>query len=98
MVIKHVVVTLYKTSNSLTSRIEVDVTDAQTKILPGTWVFHRKITPDGTVQKFKARYCVRDDLQEGDFNTYAPLVAWSTVRLFLVFLLVPNFGLVYMLC
>lgn len=64
--------------------IEVPMSDAKSKILPGTWVFRRKRTPDGTIKKFKARYCVRGDLQEGDFETFAPVVAWSTVRLFLV--------------
>jgi hypothetical protein len=64
--------------------IEVPLDQAQTKILPGTWVFHRKRSPDGIVKKFKARYCVRGDLQEGDFETFAPVVAWSTVHLFLV--------------
>lgn len=63
---------------------EVDASDARSKILPGTWVFRRKRSPDGEIRKYKARYCVRGDLQEGDFETYAPVVAWSTVRLFLV--------------
>ena len=65
--------------------VEVPVTQAQTKILPGTWVFRRKRTPDGQIKKYKARYCVRGDLQEGEFETFAPVVAWSTVRFFLVF-------------
>ena len=37
---------------------EVPITDAKTRILPGTWVFRRKRTPDGTISKYKARYCV----------------------------------------
>ena len=53
-------------------------------LLPGTWVFKRKRTPDGTIKKYKARYCVRGDLQQGDFDTFAPVVSFSTVRLFLV--------------
>jgi hypothetical protein len=63
---------------------EVDISDAKTKILPGTWVLRRKRTPDGEVRKYKARYCCRGDLEEGDFDTFAPVVAWSSVRLFLV--------------
>jgi hypothetical protein len=62
---------------------EVPISDATSKILPGTWTFRRKRNPDGEVTKFKARYCVRGDLQEGQFDTYAPVVAWATVRLFL---------------
>ncbi|KAI2498726.1 hypothetical protein MHU86_15793 [Fragilaria crotonensis] len=37
--------------------IEVPITEAKTRILPGTWVFRRKRTPDGTISKYKARYC-----------------------------------------
>ena len=64
---------------------EVSLTDATSKILPGTWVFRRKRTPDGTIRKLKARYCVRGDLQEGSFETYAPVAIFSSVRLFLFF-------------
>ena len=59
-------------------------------ILKGTWVFKLKRYPDGTPMKFKARYCVRGDLQrEGIdyFETYAPVVQWSTVRLVLTLIL-----------
>ena len=64
--------------------IEVTTDTAKTKILPGTWVFRRKRTPDGEISKYKARYCVRGDMEEGDPETYAPVVAWSSVRLFLI--------------
>jgi hypothetical protein len=63
---------------------EVPITDAKTRILPGPWVFRRKRTPDGTISKYKARYCVRGDLQETEQEMFAPVVAWSTVQLFLV--------------
>jgi hypothetical protein len=56
-------------------------------ILDSTWAFKRKRFPDGRVKKLKARICVRGDQQiEGldFFDTYAPVVAWSTVRLLLV--------------
>ena len=36
--------------------IEVDTSEAKTKILPGTWVFRRKRRPDGSIKKYKARY------------------------------------------
>ena len=49
--------------------VEVDVNQATTKILHGTWVFRVKRAPDGTFKKFKARYCIRGDLQEGSFDT-----------------------------
>ena len=62
---------------------EVPMSKATTKVLPGTWVFRVKRAPDGTFKKFKARYCIRGDLQEGEFDTYAPVVSFSSVRLFL---------------
>ena len=61
---------------------EIPFSKATTKVLPGTWVFKVKRAPDGTFKKFKARYCIRGDLQEGDFDTYAPVVSFSSVRLF----------------
>ena len=64
---------------------EVPMSEALTKILPGAWVFRKKRSPSGEIRKFKARYCVRGDLKEDDDeDNYAPVVAWSTVRLFLV--------------
>ena len=47
------------------------------RILKGTWALKLKRLPDGTPSKYKARYCVRGDLQtEGVdyFETYAPVV------------------------
>ena len=61
----------------------VHQSEATSRILPGTWVFKRKRSPDGTVKSHKARFCVRGDLQEGDFETFAPVVAFSTIRMFL---------------
>ena len=55
-------------------------------ILPSTWAFKIKRTPSGEVRKFKARFCVRGDKQiEGVdfFESYAPVVSWSTVRMLL---------------
>ena len=64
---------------------EVPVTDARGRVLPGTWTFKRKRTPDGIVYRYKARYCVRGDLQDvSEEPTYAPVVAFATVRLYLV--------------
>lgn len=69
---------------------EVDISDAKSKVLPGTWVFRVKRSPDGEITKRKARYCCRGDLQEGDFDTHSPTVAWPTVRVFLVLALTLN--------
>jgi len=55
-------------------------------VLPLTCAFKLKRYPDGTPRKFKARLCVRGDLQtEGVdyFEKYAPVVSWTTVRMLL---------------
>ena len=57
------------------------------KVLPSTWVFKIKRYPDGRLRKFKARFCVRGDLQEQGvdyFESYAPVIPWSSVILMLV--------------
>ena len=68
--------------------------EAKSKILPGTWVFRRKRAPTGVMKKFKGHLCVRGDLQEGDFDTFAPVVAWATIRLVLVFALTQGWRLI----
>ena len=70
--------------------VEVDFDNAKTKVLPGTWVFKRKCSPDEEITKYKARYCVRGDLEEGKPETFAPVIAWRSVRLFLVLLMTLN--------
>jgi len=45
-----------------------------------------KRSPDGEIKKFKARFCVRGDKQIKGvdyFETYAPVVSWSTIRMLL---------------
>ena len=64
---------------------EVPMADAKARIIPGTWVFRVKRSPSGEIKKYKARFCVRGDLEEDDDeDNFAPVVAWSTVRVFLV--------------
>jgi Reverse transcriptase (RNA-dependent DNA polymerase) len=76
--------------NSLDPWEEVPRSEAIEKaanILPSTWAFKCKRFPDGRIKKFKARWCIRGDRQiEGVdfFETYAPVVSWSTVRLLLI--------------
>ena len=62
------------------------ISDAdKAKILPTTWVFRLQTYPDGTVKKYKARLVIREDLQEAVSEVFAPVVDFSTVRLFLAF-------------
>jgi len=55
------------------------------KVIPLTWVFRIKRLPNGELNKFKARICVRGDLQDDDRETYAPVVKWPTIRTVLAF-------------
>ena len=59
---------------------------ADKNVIKSTWAFKLKRLPDGTPYRFKARFCVRGDMQKQDldyFETYAPVVQWSTIRLLL---------------
>jgi hypothetical protein len=67
---------------------EVYISEATSRIQSGTRAFRRKRTQDGEVSKFKARYFVRGDRQEGNFDTYAPVVVWATDWLFLALSLI----------
>ena len=65
---------------------EVDRTP-EMNVLPSTWAFRCKRFPDGLIRKLKARFCVRGDCQKEGvdfFDTYAPVVSWTTVRLLLI--------------
>jgi len=56
-------------------------------VLPSTWAFKIKRYPDGRVKKFKARFCARGDRQQEGidyFETWAPVVQWSTVRIVMI--------------
>ncbi len=62
-------------------------------VVNSTWAFKIKRFPSGLVRKLKARFCVRGDQQiEGVdfFDTFAPVVSWSTVRLLLILSIVLN--------
>jgi hypothetical protein len=59
-------------------------------LIKSTWAFKYRRLPDGTALKFKARFCVRGDLQEEGVDyveTYAPVYAWSTVHMLLTMVL-----------
>lgn len=60
--------------------------DQRKRVVDSTWAFRRKRYPDGSVKKLKARLCVRGDqmIDLNPFDTYSPVVAWSTIRLMLI--------------
>jgi hypothetical protein len=56
-------------------------------VLPSTWALRIKRNPDGSVRKYKARFCARGDRQIAGvdfFETFAPVVNWTTVRLLMI--------------
>jgi hypothetical protein len=64
-------------------------------IIQSTWAFRIKRFPDGLVKKFKARFCVRGDMEKEGidfFETWSPVVQWTTVRSMMI--LAANRGLV----
>ena len=66
---------------------EVVEREVTMNVLSSTWAFKCKRYPDGLIKKFKARFCARGDQQiEGVdyFETYAPVVMWTTIRLMLI--------------
>ena len=63
---------------------EVPIESATGPVIPCTWVFTIKRRPDGSIKKFKARLCLRGDLQKGEFESYSPVTAFSSIRIFLI--------------
>ena len=61
---------------------------ADHNVLPETWYFKCKRKPKWKISRFKARYCVRGDIQKRlslkTLNSYSPVFQWSTVRLMLI--------------
>ncbi len=56
-------------------------------VLPSPWAFTEKRFPDGSIKKFKARFCAHGDRQlEGIdyFETWAPVIQWSTIQIVLI--------------
>ena len=63
---------------------EVPIDSVTESIIPNTWVFTIKRRPDGSIKKFKARLCLRGDLQKGQFESYAPVTTFSSLRILLI--------------
>ena len=61
-------------------RTEATSTTADAEILPLMWVFTYKFDEDGYLYKYKARLCVRGDLQETWGDTYAATLAIKVFR------------------
>jgi hypothetical protein len=67
--------------------------------LPSKWAFKIKRFPDGSVKKFKAQFCAYSDPQKEGidfFETWAPVVQWSTIQIVMV--LAAKLGLQLVQC
>ena len=62
-------------------------------VLDSVWAFKIKCYPDKNLRKLKARFCVKGFQQIegiGYFETYSPVVSWSTVCLIFTIALILN--------
>jgi len=60
---------------------------SQTKVIPSTWAMRIKRFPDGRLNKFKERFCVRGDLMTKGMHydeSYSPVCGWPTIRASLI--------------
>jgi hypothetical protein len=73
-------------SSGVFSYHRIDTLPPRAKLLNAIWSYRRKRTPAGVLQKYKARICTDGSQQQYGvdyWETYAPVVSWSTVRLLL---------------
>ncbi|CAM8966020.1 unnamed protein product [Rhodiola kirilowii] len=63
------------------------------KSLGSKWIFKKKMKVNGSVDKFKARLVIQGFRQKEDidfFDTYAPVVRISTIRLLIALAAINN--------
>jgi hypothetical protein len=68
-------------------------------VLPSTWALKIKWFPDGTLKKVEAQLCANGDRQKEGidfFETWAPVVQWSTIQIVMV--LAETLGLQLVQC
>jgi len=74
-------------ANDIFEIVPKRILDAGARVVSAIWSFKRKRLPDWTVSKYRARVCPHGGQQIQGINfweTYAPVVQWSTVRLALI--------------
>ena len=62
-------------------------------VIDSIWAFKLKCFPDGLIKKLKARFCARSNQQLQGINlfeTYAPVVQWTSVRMMLILEILIN--------
>ena len=81
-----------ETLESMESWEDVDQDDSM-NVIDSICAFKLKRFPDGLIKKFKAQFCARGNqqLQSIDFfETYAPVVQWTSVRMMLILEILMN--------
>ena len=66
------------------------------KILRSVWSHRRKTTPEGKVYRHRSRLCADGSQQQYGIDytsTYSPVISWTTVRSFLILVLVSKLRL-----
>jgi hypothetical protein len=66
--------------------LPIETLPLKAKLLSSIWSYRRKRLPNGVFSKYKSRLCVNGKEQaygRDYWDTYAPVVAWSTIRLLL---------------
>jgi hypothetical protein len=73
-------------SSGVFSYHKIETLPARARLLNAIWSYRRKRSPAGVLLKHKARICTDGSQQQYGvdyWETYAPVVSWSTVRLLL---------------
>lgn len=71
-------------AGTFTIAMKKEAYESEAQVVPSTWTFRRKRNQfTGEVKRYKARLCLRGDLENNVTETYAPVGTWSTVRLML---------------
>jgi hypothetical protein len=88
-------------ADEIASLYDLDIMDAhpisslppRARLLSSIWSYRRKRLPNGVLLKYKSRLCVNGKEQavgRDYWETYAPVAAWSTIRLLLYLSTVLN--------
>lgn len=88
-------------SDEIKSLYDLDIMDpypittlpSHAKLLSSIWSYRRKHLPNGVLSKYKSRLCVNGKEQafgRDYWETYAPVAAWSTIRLLLYLSTIMN--------
>ena len=88
-------------ADEINSLYPLDIMDAyptstlppKAKLLSSIWSYRRKRLPNGVLSKYKSRLCINGKEQAFGryyWETYAPIAAWSTIRLLLYLSTIMN--------